>query len=242
MKNLAATALVLFFSATYLFAQTTNSPTTKEKKPSYYIAKHTVLLTGHIGFTFGKSDNLSAGNAHSAQLQFSERSGCFVANNLAMGVSVEYNFNYNKEKGYGTLPSGSEIFTNRYRHTILPGYFLRYYKMFTPKLGIYGQFNAACLVALHDTYSNDVSLINKDQYLGFRLGAAPGLLYLVSKRVAIEASFGSITYDYQRDLNSSNVSHSGGLSFNPNLNFGLSLYLGKGVQQKVETKPPHAAF
>ena len=193
-------------------------------KKKYVISKGTKLMIANISGNYSKPNfGYGAGN-----ISIGEQSGYFVMDNLSVGVNMAYSFSYNKSN-MGTSPSGATIYVKNYRHNIMPGVFLRYYKMFTPKFGLLGQFQALYLMGFINNRSNNPVYIGKDRTMGVDINITPRLVYFVTQKLAIEGGFGSIGYNYQRDTNSGLTSHSAGFSVNPSLSLGLSLYFGKGV-------------
>jgi len=196
-------------------------------KKKYVISKGTKLMIANIYGNYSKP-NFGYGNGN---ISIGEQSGYFVKDNLSVGINMSYEFAYHKSK-MGTTPAGNVIYMKNYRHGIMPGVFLRYYKMFTPKFGLLGQFQALYVMGFVNTQSNNPVYIGKDRTMGVDINITPRLVYFITQKLAIEGGFGSIGYNYQRDINSGLTSHSAGFSANPTLSLGLSLYFGKGVLAK----------
>ena len=193
-------------------------------KKNYAISKGTKLMIANISGNYSKP-NFGYG---SGNISIGEQSGYFVIDNLSVGINMSYSFSYNKSN-MGLAPSGANIYLKSYRHHITPGVFLRYYKMFTPKFGLLGQFQALYLMGFINNQSNDAVYAGKDRTMGVDINITPRLVYFATPKLAVEGGFGSIGYNYQRDNNSGLTSHSAGFSVNPSLSLGLSLYFGKGV-------------
>lgn len=200
-------------------------------KKKYVIAKGTKIMTGSVAGSYIKKDNDFDALKRSGNISLTEQNGYFVANNLSVGSLVSYSFSYNKYVGEYMTPSGPLV-RRLFNHTIAPGIFVRYYKMFTPRLGLMGQFNAACLIGFGEVWSNDPVFTTRDQYLGVDVNISPRLVYFITPKLGLEAGFGSIGYNFLQDMNSGKNTHGGGFALNPDLNLGLSFYLGKGVQAK----------
>lgn len=196
-------------------------------KTKYRIEKGTKLITGSLSFggSGSKSEPLGANELNNIGFWISEQSGFFVTHNLVVGKTLGYSFNYDKNYDYTVNPSQPSV--KAYSHAILPGVFLRYYKMFTPKFGLIGQFNTTFGFNFRKTEQNGAVTSNPLAF-GLNIGVSPHIVYFFTRRLAMEAGFGSISFNYFQMANLK--SYNGGLTVSPNLNFGLAFYLGKGVQ------------
>jgi hypothetical protein len=222
MKKLTMlTTMGLLGLSIYVSAQ--EASTAKKK---YIISKGTKLMIANVsGNYFKPNPGYGSGN-----IAIGEQSGYFVMDNLSVGICMGYDYSYSKNDVV-PLPNGN-IYTVYHTHTVLPGVFLRYYKMFSPKFGLLGQFQALYAGQFMNRQSNDQTLIMKDQYMGFDLNITPRLVYFITNKLAIEGGFGSINYGFRKNMDGNFSTHTAGFALNPNLTFGLSLYFGKGVVVK----------
>lgn len=206
-----------------MFALFNSSTAQDSTKTRYVLAKGTKLISGSVQLNAGGSNYQSANPSQfkNFSLFVGERNGYFVTNNLVLGSTMAYAYSSSKE--IGPIPS----INNEYQtHFFLPGLFLRYYKMFTPKFGIFGQFNGSGLIGIFRNKTGNQSVFTEQKQWGLNFYVSPHLAYFVSKRIALEAGFGNMGFSYIKEEFSE--SFVGGLSFNPSLDIGISLYLGKG--------------
>jgi len=192
-------------------------------KPKYIIAKGTKAFTGRVSFGYSKfsptSYNITAG--------IGEQEGFFVANNLSIGTSVGYDFTYFKA-------SSVNNFNREMRHSPFIGFNVRYYKMFTEKFGFFVQATPSGGYQYVDNVevSGGVNSTIKAHGGYFDISVTPNLVYFITQKFAIEANFGRLGYRQTFAKGASFSSKDAGFNVSPNLNLGMTFYLGKGVQVK----------
>jgi hypothetical protein len=210
-----------------MFALFNSSSAQDSTKTRYVLAKGSKLISGNASFRAHGNNYLANSISSPDGLGFSirEMSGFFVANNLVVGSSVGYSLDYSKyyEQIFPEEPYEVKSFT----HNITPGVFLRYYKMFTPKFGFFGQFNGDFLIYRRVLRDSPMS-VGVQKGMGVQVSIAPNLVYFFTRRLAMEAGFGNIQFRYMSGTNGS--SYAGGFQLNPSLLFGLTFYMGKAVQ------------
>ncbi len=195
----------------------------------YKIAKGSKLLNGNAGLNFSARTGEGQGQdgVNWLTLSVTESSGFFVADNLVIGPAFSYSFNMQRDVVFS---GGNPIVHKFYTHGINPGVFLRYYHMFSQKFGIFGQFNFAVgpQIKTHSIAGQQVG--SPVRSLLFQTEISPNLVYFFTTRLAMTAGFGGVGFGFSKSNGVTNFS--GGLRFNPALNFGLNVLFGKGVQPK----------
>lgn len=209
-----------------MFALFNSSSAQDSTKTRYVLAKGTKLISGSVYFN-GNRNSYGAESSQYITMNFAvrENSGYFVANNLVIGTSLGYNFDYSKNK----QPDAINSFTIN-RHSFTPGIFLRYYKMFTPKFGFFGQFNGSYLIGFSREQTGNLPAITERKFWGVNFNLAPNLVYFLSKKITLDAGFGNMSFSYSKMEDA--VEIRGGFNFNPSINLGLSVVLGKGLEPR----------
>lgn len=200
-----------------VFGQTAQDTTKKR----YYISKGSKVFSAGINGGFSNDGNQFT----SVGVNIFENSGFFVKNNFAIGPRIGYGFGYSRY-----MVSNPSIYERAYQHTPSLGVFLRYYKMFTPRFGFFGEFNATGGYSNLKVVSNNSAANYKGEAVGIFVGLSPQLVYFITNKLAVEAGFGSINYNITKSIDNSPWQQSGNFGLNPNLNFSLAFYFGKGVQ------------
>lgn len=194
------------------------------KKTRYVIAKGTKMFTGRLNVGY-----FSAPGNRSINFGIGEQNGFFVANNLSIGTVVNYDFRYSRDFVY-IDPSGETGKRVQTIHSPAIGFALRYYKMFTPRFGFFGEFVPTVGVNISNEKITGVNFPTNQtsRSINLDISITPNLVYFVTNKFAIEAGFGRLGYSYTFG----SPSHSASLGVTPRLNLGMSFYLGKGVQPK----------
>jgi len=196
------------------------------------------------GNTNSMSDTLSRYDNHSLNFVITPNFGYFIADNLALGVSldfgVDHSNNHFENTNLATLfRTNTNSINNSYTYGI--GGFARYYVNITDhfKLHINGGLNYSHRTDKRSSLSNDTGDLNstsiKDyqefQLNSFTLEVSPGLVYFVTPRLGIQAAFGNLNFKHSssKDITASNDnyfrSNDYGLNLNPStLSLGLNYY------------------
>ncbi|MDQ2794263.1 MAG: hypothetical protein M3Y12_09690 [Bacteroidota bacterium] len=157
----------------------------------------TVSLGGNVGYYRHTSTAQLPGisqtsEATSSQFQIAPSVGYFVADNLAIGLSLGYTATKNKYTGpfSGAL---SDIAPN----TILrAGAYLQYYKMLTDQFGLVGTLGGGYQYNRINTIYGPVgnpSVVETKQK-GYYAALTPGIIYFPVPKLGISATVGSLAY------------------------------------------------
>lgn len=196
------------------------------------------------GNTNSLSDTLSRYDNHSLNFAITPNFGYFIADNLALGVSldfgVDHSNNHYENTNLATLfRTKSNSINNSYTYGI--GGFARYYVNITDHFKFY--VNGG-LKYSHQTdkrtsfnnYPGDLNSPSIKYYQEFQLSfitleVTPGLVYFVTPRLGLQANFGNLSLRHSRskDITSSNNnyyrSNDYGFNLNPStLSIGLNYY------------------
>ncbi|GAB3302124.1 hypothetical protein [Hymenobacter tenuis] len=189
------------------------------------------LVSGLINYN--KSENKFNGSMNSQKsdykiLQLTTTVGYFIADNLAIGLS-------------GNINNGKQIQTNdpnqgRYTYgytTNSFGPFVRYYKMITEKLGLYGQLDGGYTTG--NSYStsetsSSQSITTRRVSKGGMGAITPGLVFFPTEKLGLQLVLGNISYVSTKDKSKSPapVNDFGAKSSYFVSNFGLA-YLNVGA-------------
>lgn len=143
----------------------------------------------------------------------------FVKDNFALGLGLSFNYGENRSTSdYTDSHSNSKTINSSY--SIRP--FIRNYKMFGQKFGIFLQsgFNVSIGKQKNNSSNDEGTTENQYNTLGLGVSTGPGMVYFVSKKWVIEAATGSAGLYYS----SSKSKNENGTS--KNTNFGLDFNLG----------------
>lgn len=179
-KKLFSALLLLFFCST-AFAQT---------------QKGNFVLSGKTGlnFLFSKittgTDSVQTGKSNSNEYDFTAGAGYFVANNLSVGVSGTYSYNYSKiEQGY--LDAGTQNITQSF--TIVPQvqYYFPVYGKLKPSVAL-----GAGYAWLQQRDSRVTENYNKVYELsGASFYGGVGVSYFITQSVSFDLGF---QYSYMK--------------------------------------------
>jgi hypothetical protein len=155
-----------------------------------------------------------------------------VVNNVEIGIALDYtHVNQNSLQQRQPL---TESETSISTFGIIP--YIRGYKSINKNLLLFVQGEIG-YSTIQSEFQNNSRNISTGLGNEFRIGIKPGITYFISKRMALEASLGGLTYnnsnqdfESRNDDNTFNQSDSSGNSFNFSINpsdflFGLSIYL-----------------
>lgn len=194
-------------------------------KQKYILAKGTKMFTGRLLAGYS-----SAGPAYrSANFGVGEQNGFFVANNLSIGTLVSYDLGYTRDFVNQGFPNPAGDKRVQVMHSPSIGFTLRYYKMFTPRFGFFGQFVPSVNIGINtvNVYGGFPTASTTYSY-GLDVSVTPNLVFFVTDKFALEAGFGRLGYSHTFG----GLVHTANLGLTPNLNLGMSFYLGQGVRPK----------
>jgi outer membrane protein len=142
-----------------------------------------MFLSGALGYS-----TTSTGDISESQFRIAPRIGFFVSNNIALGLELGYITTTSDETYEG--PFGPQIYQVE-NNTFAIGGFGRYYATPANDFSIFGQLSIA-----YASSKTEISIAGVDSYkaTGFDFGLAPGLSYFVSDNLALEATFGILSY------------------------------------------------
>lgn len=200
-------------------------------------------------FSFSKNQTNDNDTSYNKYTQVNKRNnfngslnyGYFIKDNLMLGAFGSYGSNTNSSNmNYIHPNSGYYRSSNTYRSILFSGgLFLRYYKMlgnskfalFANLSSSFGGGNYTQYIVYKNSVVNDtITTDTKGKISSLRIAINPGLVYFLTKNIAIETSFGGLGYDwgitknYARDVFIGDSKSSG---FNSNLSVSLSsIFLG----------------
>lgn len=223
MRKLFSTG-ALCALATVAYAQTT-------------IKAGTVQLGGNIGYTQQNSDvpqSFYTGSGYinttqhtrSRNFGISPAAGYFVADNIAIGLSLAHSVSsltYSYDSSYAV---GNEQRTSQ----IGIGAFVQYYQMLTDQFGLAGTLNAG-YNHITQRFSSGGST-NDRKGNGFSAAITPSIVFFPIPKFAIGASVGGINYAYSTSKSTeSSVGFNDGTSTGSlfGANFGLSYLAFSGT-------------
>ena len=198
----------LYFLALFLLASTISYAQIPQGK---------IMLGGNFSFKSGKKPikihhMVSTSNGYEIRETYEKKNTTsfgfipnfdyFVSENFSLGLStgLEYSktndiSSINERNAYGEYIRNE---VDAYSQTFVFGPKARYYKMFNERFGIYGQGNF-----FYKKNSNwgelegDDEELYKSSYENYSLGFSPGVIYFLSEKFALEATFGRIGYNWE---------------------------------------------
>jgi len=152
-------------------------------------------------------------NGKVTNFQISPDFGFFLSNEWAIGIQIGYTRTSGTETSqYLAIDSTSQSYTYSHKYSsdaLGIGIHLRYYCMFTDKIGFFPQFGV--------TTSNDLNDFNSGT---LSIGGNPNIVFFPTKHLGINLGFGNLAYNM--DYKTKNKSFNLGL--NTNIGFGLNYY------------------
>lgn len=193
----------------------------------------TVSLGGNVGYYrhTNSLQNVGAGQtseAVSSQFQIAPSVGYFVANNLAVGLSLGYTATKNTytsafSTALSDLPSSV---------TFRSGAYVQYYKMLTDQFGLVGTLGAGYqynrITDIYGPAGNMSSAETKQK--GYYASLTPGIVYFPIPKLGISATVGSLFYSRLKETPTASepVTTDFGASFGVSqLQFGGTYYFGR---------------
>lgn len=203
------------------------------------ILKGSIPLSGSLSLRnndYSAQDTLQSGIGRNSYYSISPSIGYFIADNFTIGLGISYSH----DKSYSEnkyIYSGDYINNTTIQENL----------QFTPHLHYYIRLSDKSYFSVNGSfgYSIPLSYINKTEiYFGTNLtttenkkvssysiqaSVAPGILYFLNDKFALQGSFGSLYYNYYHSQNN-NVSYS---NYKGTATSGLNLNLsafGLGIQ------------
>ncbi len=152
-------------------------------------------------------------NGKITDFQISPDFGFFLSDKWAIGIQIGYTRTSGTETNYyvaGDSSTASYYSTDKYSSSALGiGIHLRYYCMFTDKIGFFPQFGI--------TTSNDLKDFNTGT---LSIGGNPNIVFFPTKHLGVNLGFGNIAYNHAYKGGGNNFN----LGLNTNIGFGLNYY------------------
>lgn len=195
----------------------------------------TVSLGGNIGYSRNTSKSSSTGSNNTTYTTESSTSlfslapsvGYFVADNLAIGLTLSYQAYSRPYNTYTPAPSIVRAQLDP-RTTFRIGAYAQYYKMLSEQFGFVGTLGGGYQTARDFTYlnTNNNYLISESKASGYYAGLTPGIVFFPIPKLGLTASIGSLSFDhlnYDYPTNQGNTPNGYEDSANSfGANFGLS--------------------
>ena len=199
----------------------------------------TISLGGSIGYSShtDKFEDQVAGNTYTSELtnsqfRFSPSVGYFIADNLALGLSLGYTAASSKTTNTGpgsTSPNSLDAQT-----TLRVGPYAQYYKMLSDQFGVLGTLGVGYQSSFTPNRAGSSNNVIETKASGFYSALTPGVVFFPVPKFGISASIGFLGYDrvsVKRSNDSdgeSQTSSNFGASFGfDQLMFGGTYYFGR---------------
>lgn len=219
------------------------------------ISKGQMMLAGSFNYSGNKSSAKDT-SRYSAPPTYKTRAlslylnyGYFITDRIMVGLYGNYDAgsthtiqNYND----GTVYNFQK--TDYTRDAFSAGIFSRYYKMLGKRFALFGQLSAGGGGGSEQTLTNRSEnnsyyfSVAKSDVTSFNVRLNPGVVFFLTKHIALETSFGSLNYYAQKSVNHNSTSASNSSNnnnnsseqktsgFNANTGFSLSnLYWGINI-------------
>jgi hypothetical protein len=175
--------------------------------------KGNIMLGGNVAFSTSKNDG-----APKTDINFNvvPSVGYFVANNIAIGTGVGYQF----AKSYtGAVNANTAAFSTKVSAFVVSP-FARAYKGITDQFKFYGQLSVPMSFGntkVGDGNGDNFQKVSKDNNVGVAL--SPGFAFFPSKKFGIEFSVQGISYNDQTSKDANDIKTGGNKDFNIGANF-----------------------
>jgi hypothetical protein len=151
-----------------------------------------LFVRGNAGLALGSSTNDAPNTINTTGVATSLGLGYFLSPKLALGVTLGYDL----DRTTTDSRSGDRVFELS-NQVFLPQLFLRYYQEFRPGFGwwldLYGGAHFGNGL-IDRTFSGNVNIRVDISSSGFEAGLRPGLYGFISRRLALEASIGGLSF------------------------------------------------
>jgi hypothetical protein len=192
----------------------------------------TVSLGGNVGYSRHSNSlqlsNNQSSEAITSQFQIAPSVGYFVADNLAIGLSLGYTATKDKYTGPFTNPL-SDLSPST---TLRAGAYVQYYKMLTDQFGLVGTLGGGYQYNRTNTFygqGGNIGFVETKQK-GYYAVLTPGIIYFPIPKLGISATVGSLAYSRLKETPSGGetVVTDFGATFGLNqLQFGGTYYFGR---------------
>jgi hypothetical protein len=166
-----------------------------------------LLVSGQVNYFQSEGESTSTTNAtgslhqdyKQSSFNFAPQIGYFIADNLALGISV----GLGSGRFRNTRTDANNLGTyrrNDYTKGINVGPFVRYYKMLGERAGFFGQLVGGYQRQNQDN-STDYSGVNGNEYYDYRAKVtggfatlSPGFIFFPTPKIGLELTVGGISY------------------------------------------------
>ncbi|UOQ54206.1 hypothetical protein [Hymenobacter cellulosivorans] len=167
------------------------------------IAAGTLSLGGNVGYNRTERTNSASINGRatsvettSSEFGISPSIGYFLADNLAIGLSVGYSAYREPYSTYSPAPGvvRAELDPTT---TLSVGPFVQYYKMISEQFGVVGTLNGGFQSQKSYDYTNNSPqpLISEFKAKGLYAGLTPSIVFFPIPKLGLSASIGGLQYD-----------------------------------------------
>lgn len=189
-------------------------------------SKGDIYLGGNLNLDFGSSKNTTGGTTTKGPKTFNftlmPRAGYFVTNKILVGLDLGIGISGSKLENSGVTTKSSGI-------NYGGGVFARYYVMPAERFAIFFEGGVNTMFGSSKVKVGSVSSDGPKTF-ALNAGFTPGIAVYVSKKIALEASYGFLgysAYSEKQDIAGTKVKDSSGnfnLNVNPNtFKFGVSV-------------------
>jgi hypothetical protein len=171
--------------------------------------KGTVYLGGMATWDHSKNESLNFTSSYN-RLSLAPTIGVFVAKNLSIGLTPQYEYGKDKSEYANTV-------SNYYNQSNLlgGGLDLRYYWTIISKLSFFTQLSGSYLTSVGSNNSYDIKQFNAN--------ITPNFAFFATKKLAFIFRYGILAYTHQKREGQDGVTTSNNFGVNANAGFGLGL-------------------
>jgi outer membrane immunogenic protein len=209
------------------------------------IVKGSVPIAGSISYnsnSYSTSDSLNTSDFKNSDFGISPEIGYFVANNFAIGASIKYYYDKSSIEDASIYTDFSDTKTTTIHSLQFSPFAARYFKVsekfYFSLTATFGYGMPLSNVVKSVEHSPAATTITENKglyYYSINADLAPGLLFFINEKFAIQASMGSLYYNYEHRQNN-DVSYS---NYSKDTGFGLNLSMASislGVQYLLVKK------
>ncbi|MGI4870787.1 MAG: hypothetical protein ACRYFX_06350 [Janthinobacterium lividum] len=195
-----------------------------------------IQLGGNISYSQSNSASTApsssiggTSNTESHSFSVAPSGGYFVADNLAVGLSVGYSSSYQ----YAAGPYASSPYSMRTKGFNV-GPFVQYYRLLTNQFGLTGTVNASYGYSTSNyvyVYTSGIDNTDKNSK-GYYANVVPGLVFFPVPKLALGAAAGGFFYNHLHSTTLDNLTSTtltDGNSSSFSANFGLSYLTFSGT-------------
>lgn len=171
--------------------------------------KGTVYLGGMATWDNNKSESLKFTSSYN-RLSIAPTVGVFVAKNLSIGLTPQYEYSQYKSEYSNSVPE----YYNK-SNLLGGGLDLRYYWTIIPQLAFFTQLSGSYLASVGGNNDYDIKQFNAN--------ITPNFAFFATKKLAFIFRYGILAYTHQKREGQDGVTTSNSFGANANAGFGLGL-------------------